>query len=85
MGYFSSAPPRTAVDTEATIQEARGQRYAVDKEEILKAKGLRNVDVFLCSYDSCFILLLTTSSTECILEDKKLGPTWRVGFRSSPY
>jgi len=41
----ASAPPRTAVDAKATVLEARGQTLVGDKNEILKAAGLRDVDV----------------------------------------
>jgi len=44
---LARAPLRTADDTRATIQEARGKRLAGEKEEILKAAGLRDVDVRL--------------------------------------
>jgi len=71
------APLRTAVDTRATIQEARGKRLVGDKEEILKAAGLRDVDV--CIY-SCFVLLLMTPITERFLEDQQLGPACCVIF-----
>lgn len=52
-----NAPPRTAAGTKATIQEARKQKRVGDKEAILKASGLRDVDVclyfiFLVSYHS---------------------------------
>lgn len=39
------APPRTAADTQAVIQDARQQRFAKDKEGILKPVSLRDVDV----------------------------------------
>jgi hypothetical protein len=52
----ASAPLRTAAGTEATIQEARGKQLAGDREETLKAAGLRDVDVRLYSYDPCFVL-----------------------------
>lgn len=41
------APARTAADTQATIDNARRQRYLKDTEEILKDAGLRNVDVLI--------------------------------------
>jgi len=66
---------RTAADTRATIQEARGKRLAGEKEEMLKAAGLRDVDVRLYSY---FMLLLITSTIERVLEDQKLRPACRV-------
>ena len=44
-GSLSSAPLRTVASTRAIIQEAREQQHAQEKEEILKAAGLRNVDV----------------------------------------
>jgi len=49
----ASAPLRTADRTKTVIQEARKERYAKDKEEVLKAAGLRDVDVRLC-----FIILV---------------------------
>jgi len=64
---LARAPLRTAANTRATIQEARGQRLVGSKEEMLKAVGLRDVDVCLCS---CFVLLLMTKITERILEDQ---------------
>ena len=64
-----TAPLRTADHTRATILEAREEDLLGDKEESLKCAGLRDVDVRLHSYGSHFILLLTISSTECILED----------------
>lgn len=44
-GSLSSAPLRTVAGTRAVIQEAREKRHAGDKEEVLKAAGLRDVDV----------------------------------------
>ena len=55
----ANAPLRTAANTKATIQEARGKKLLGEKEEILKAAGLRDVDVYLYSYHSYFVLLLT--------------------------
>lgn len=79
------APLRTATDTQATIQEARGKTQVGLAEETLKAAGLRDVDVRLRSYRSYFALLLTISLTECVLEDQKLGSTRHVIFRLSSY
>lgn len=64
-----NALPRTAADTIAMIQQARKQQRAGDKEEILEAAGLQDVDVCLHIYYHYFPLLLTTSSVECILEN----------------
>lgn len=41
------APAWTSAGTQATIQDARKQRFAKDKEEILKSAGLRDVDVIV--------------------------------------
>jgi hypothetical protein len=76
----ASAPLQTEAGTRATLEEARGKKRAGDKEDILKAAGLRDVDVRPHFYYYCSILLLTTSLTECILEDQKLGPTCRAIF-----
>lgn len=54
------APARTAVGTQAVIQGARQQRFAKDKEGILKSAGLRDVDVFIF-FLIYFSPLLTTS------------------------
>ena len=79
------APLRTEAATKATIKKAREQRLAGDKEEILKGTGLRDVDVCPCYRYPCFMVLLTTSLTECFLEDQQLGPTRYIIFRSAPY
>jgi hypothetical protein len=81
----SSAELRTAAGTQATIQEAREQQLAGDKEEILMNAGLQDVDVRLHFFYSCSVLLLITFLTERILEDPQLGPTRRAIFRSAPY
>lgn len=81
----SSAELRTAAGTQATIQKAREQQLAGDKEDILMNAGLRDVDVRLCFYYSCFVLLLITFLTERILEDPQLGPTRHTIFRLAPY
>ena len=81
----ASAPLRTAADTRATILEARGKQLVGEKEDVLKAAGLRDVDVRPFSYYNRFTLRLNTSSIECILEDLQLGPTHCVIFRSTPY
>ena len=81
----ASAPLRTVAGTKATIEEARNEWLAGDREKILKAAGLRDVNVRPCSYRFNFILLLITSLAEHILEDQQLGPTCRIIFRSSPY
>ena len=75
-----SAPLRTEANTKATIQEAREKRLAGDKEGVLKAAGLRDVDVRLCFYYSHLIPVLTTLPTERVLEDQELGPICRVIF-----
>jgi hypothetical protein len=75
-----SVPLQTEAGTRATLEEARGKERAGDKEDILKAAGLRDVDVRPHFYYYCSILLLTTSLTECILEDQKLRPTCRAIF-----
>ena len=67
---LEDAPPRTAAGTMATIQKAREQELAGDREDILKAAGLRNVDVHFRIYYLYFPLPLTTLSIECILEDQ---------------
>ena len=64
------APLRTEATTKATLREARGKRLARDKEETLKAAGLRDVDVRPCYFYPCYVLLLTMSPTECFLEDQ---------------
>lgn len=40
------APLQTVASTKATIQEAREQELVRDREELLKASGLRDVDVW---------------------------------------
>lgn len=54
---LASAPLRTVAGTKATIQEAQGMSLVGDKEEILKAAGLRDVNVRLHSYNSYFVQL----------------------------
>ena len=54
----ASAPLRTAVNTKATIQEARGKKLLGEKE-VLKAVGLRDVDACFYSYHSYLVLPLT--------------------------
>ena len=39
----------TSGSMQATVQDAREQRFVKDKEEILKSAGLRDVDVFIIS------------------------------------
>ena len=56
----AKAPLRTTAGTRETIQEARGKQLLQDRKSTLKAVGLRDVDVRLCSHHSHFILLLTT-------------------------
>jgi hypothetical protein len=42
---LQTAALRTVAQTKAILEEARAERYAKDKEKILKDAGLRNVDV----------------------------------------
>ena len=51
---------RTTADMREIISKARGERFANAGEEILKAVGLRDVDVYLCSNCSRFVLPLMT-------------------------
>lgn len=81
----ASAPLQTTAGTKATILKAKDETRLGKKEEILKGAGVRDVDVCLHSYYSRSTLLLTTSSTERILENQQLGPTRYLIFRSSPY
>jgi hypothetical protein len=77
--------PRTVAETRATLLEARGERYATGKEEILKAVGLRDVDVRFNSYYYYIALSSTILHAERVLEDRKLGSVRRTVFRSAPY
>jgi hypothetical protein len=52
-----TAPLRTSVNTQATLQNARGERLLGEKEETLKAVGLRDVDVRHIYYYYCVVLL----------------------------
>ena len=46
LGQFSEeAPLRTVEAGKATLEEARGKQLLGDKEEVLKASGMRDVDV----------------------------------------
>ena len=54
------APLRTTADTQAKLREARAKQNVTDGDNILKAVGLRDVDVRFRSYYPCFVLLLTT-------------------------
>jgi len=67
------APARTAANTQATLQNARGKKFAKDKEEILKSAGLRDVDVFVIFL--FFPALIYSALTERLLEDRALRPT----------
>ena len=73
-------PLQTEATTKATIKKACEQQLAGDKEEILKGTGLQDVDVCPCYRYPCFVVLLTTSLTECFLEDQQLGPTCYIIF-----
>ena len=76
----ASAPLWTMAGTKATILKAKDETRLGKKEEILKGAGVWDVDVCLHSYYSCSTLLLTTSSTEYILENQQLGPTCYLIF-----
>ena len=58
--YSARAALRTTAGTKAKIQDAQGKRTATERKEVLEAAGLRDVDVHVCSYYSCFVLLLMT-------------------------
>jgi hypothetical protein len=69
------APLRTVLQSRSKIEEARGKETAKESEEVLKAVGLRDVDVRLILIFEFIHLLLTSSPTECILEvQMALGP-----------
>ena len=46
--HSARAPLRTTANTKATIEEAWGKQTGGEKEEVLKASGLRDIDVRLC-------------------------------------
>ena len=58
--FLVREPPRTATKTEATIREAWAKRLVGEREDILKAAGLRDVDVStLSSLSISFRAILT--------------------------
>ena len=63
-------PPRTAIKTQVTIREARAKRLVGEREDILKAARLRDVDVSTLSFSSIsFRAMLNSLLTERLLED----------------
>ena len=56
-------PLRTSANVAATLEKARSQQYAEEKESILAAEGLRDVDV---SYVGCLHFFVLMNFLECI-------------------
>lgn len=71
--------PRTVAGTRATLLEARGERYAKDAEEILKAAGLRDIDVM----SSTFLLLYSNITNDIPCRTSSGGSQTRI--RMAPY
>lgn len=73
---------RTAKEMQQAITRAQGQRLRAEKEEILKACGMRDVDVrHLISCINFWI----NGFEERVLEDRELRSACRAFVRPSPH